>query len=113
MVRVAGILSYTVLKTLVFQDRHENKDAYDLVYCLLNFGAGPDDAGRQAKGSPIASDRQVTAALELLAERFASADHDGPSAYSAFLADGDTDAAAQRRQEAVAVVREFLDAFNR
>jgi predicted nucleotidyltransferase len=84
-VRVAGILSYTVLKTLVFQDRHENKDAYDLVYCLLNFGDGPDDAGRHVKQSPIASDEQTVGALELLAERFASADHDGPSAYSAFL----------------------------
>lgn len=112
VVRVAGILSFTVLKVLVFQDRHENKDAYDLVYCLLNFGEGPQDAGRFAKQSPIASDEQVVAALDLLAERFASADHDGPSAYSAFLDDGDPSAGAQRRQEAVAVVREFLDAFN-
>lgn len=30
-VRVAGLVSYTVLKVLAFQDRHENKDAYDLV----------------------------------------------------------------------------------
>jgi predicted nucleotidyltransferase len=111
-VRVAGILSYTVLKALVFQDRHENKDAYDLVYCLLNFGDGPDDAGRHAEQSPIATDAQTVAALELLAARFASADHDGPNAYSAFLDDGDPDAAAQRRQEAVAVVREFLAAFH-
>jgi predicted nucleotidyltransferase len=110
-VRVAGILSYTVLKTLVFQDRHENKDAYDLVYCLLNYGDGPDEAGRRAKQSPIAADEQTVAALELLAARFASSDHDGPIAYSAFLDDGDPDAAAQRRQEAVAVVREFVAAF--
>lgn len=110
-IRVAGILSYTVLKTLVFQDRHENKDAYDLVYCLLNFGDGPDDAGRQSKHSPIADDEQVAAALRLLAERFASADRDGPSAYSGFLDDGDPDTAARHRQEAVAVVREFLDGF--
>lgn len=108
-VRVAGILSYTVLKTLVFQDRHENKDAYDLVYCLLNYGEGPDDAGRAASASEIVSDPQTVAALELLAERFASSEHDGPRAYSAFLEDGDDEAAARRRQEAVAVVRQFLD----
>lgn len=113
IVRVAGILSYTVLKALVFQDRHENKDAYDLVYCLLNFGRGPGDAGLHAKQSPIGSDAQVLAALQLLAERFESADHDGPYAYSAFLDDGDPDAAARRRQEAVAVVREFLAALGR
>jgi hypothetical protein len=40
-VRVANILSYTVLKILAFQDRHENKDSYDLIYCLLNFQDGP------------------------------------------------------------------------
>ena len=110
--RVAGILSYTVLKTLVFQDRHENKDAYDLVYCLLNYGDGPHDAARAAKRSAIHDALQVAHGLRLLGERFETADHDGPRAYSAFLDDGDTDAAAQRRQEAVAVVREFLDTFN-
>jgi hypothetical protein len=29
-VRVANVLSYTILKTFAFQDRHENKDAYAL-----------------------------------------------------------------------------------
>jgi hypothetical protein len=45
VVRVANILSYTVLKMLPFQDRHENKDSYDLIYCLLNLGEGPEEAG--------------------------------------------------------------------
>jgi hypothetical protein len=30
VVRVANVLPYTVLKVFAFQDRHENKDAYDL-----------------------------------------------------------------------------------
>ena len=37
-VRVANLLPYTVLKILAFQDRHENKDAYDLVFTLLHSG---------------------------------------------------------------------------
>jgi hypothetical protein len=49
--RVANILVYTVLKILAFQDRHENKDAYDLIYCLLNFGDGPR---KPAERLPIA-----------------------------------------------------------
>jgi hypothetical protein len=109
-VRIAGILSYTVLKVLVFQDRHENKDAYDLVYCLLNFGNGPEEAGRCAAQSAISEDNQVKEALQLLAARFESADHDGPRAYAAFLDDGDVDEVARLRQEAVAVVRQFLSA---
>jgi hypothetical protein len=107
-VRVANILSYTVLKTLAFQSRHENKDAYDLIYCLLNFGEGPDDAGRKASSSDILEDDQVGEALQLLAERFESIEHDGPRAYAAFLDVGDADETARLQQEAVAVVREFL-----
>jgi hypothetical protein len=111
IVRVASILSYTVLKILAFQDRHENKDSYDLIYCLLNFGGGPEDAGGVAAQSTIRDDGQVRDALQLLAERFESADNDGPHAYGAFLADdGDDDEAARLRQEAVAVVRGFLAA---
>src|SRR5205085_8236205 len=87
IVRVANILSYTVLKILAFQDRHENKDSYDLIYCLLNFGEGPGDAGRAALQSTIRHAAQVRDALQLLAARFESADHDGPRAYGTFLAD--------------------------
>lgn len=111
-VRVANILSYTVLKILAFQDRHENKDSYDLIYCLLNFGEGPHDAGRVAAASAILNDVQVHESLQLLAERFESVVHDGPRAYGAFLADdGDAQETARLQQEAVAVVREFLEAL--
>ena len=113
-VRVANILSYTVLKILAFQDRHENKDAYDLIYCLLNFGDGPYDAGRVAAESAILDEEQVSESLRLLAERFESVEHDGPHAYGAFLSEsGDEDEAARLRQEAVAVVREFLQGLGR
>ena len=108
----ADILSYVVLKTLAFQDRHENKDAYDLIYCLLNYGDGPEDAGRHAAESAIAGHEQVSSALALLAERFESADHDGPHAYAAFLDDGDAEELARLRQEAVAVIRQFMAPLN-
>jgi hypothetical protein len=111
-VRVAALLPYTVLKILAFQDRHENKDAYDLVYCLLNFGDGPEDAGQHAAESDICEEPQVEEALHLLAERFDSAASDGPHAYGAFLDDGDADEVARLRQEAVVVVRQFLAAFH-
>jgi hypothetical protein len=111
--RVANVLPYTVLKILAFQDRHENKDSYDLVFCLLHFGDGPDAAGREAAHSAVARDPQVADALALLAERFADVDQDGPTAYAAFLADaGDDGETARLRREAVATVRRFLDAFH-
>ena len=107
------MLPYTVLKILAFQDRHENKDSYDLVFCLLHFEDGPEAAGREAAASVVASDPRVTDALALLAERFRDAEQDGPTAYAAFLAEpGDDEDAARRRREAVATVRAFLDAFH-
>lgn len=111
-VRVANVLSYTVLKIFSFQDRHENKDAYDLNFTLFNYADGPRAAGAAAATSAVAGHEQVADALALLAERFADADQDGPSAYALFLADpDDEEQAARLRQEAVATVREFLAGF--
>ncbi len=113
VVRVANLLPFTLLKVLAFQDRHENKDSYDLVFCLLHFGDGPDAAGREAARSAIARDARVTDALELLGERFRDVDQDGPTAYGTFLAaPGDSEEAARLRREAVATVRAFLVAFH-
>ena len=53
-VRVASVLPYTVLKIFAFQDRHQNKDAYDLVFTLLNYPDGPQGAGRLAASSRVA-----------------------------------------------------------
>ena len=53
----------------------------------------------------------MIAALQMLTERFRSADHDGPSAYAAFLAEpDDIDGNARLRNEAVAAVSQFLTA---
>lgn len=107
--RVANVLPYVVLKALAFQDRHANKDAYDLVFVLLNVGGGPEHAGRRASSSPVAHHGQVADALGLLTERFAEPGRDGPSAYANFLAAaGDDDEMARLRQQAVATVRAFL-----
>lgn len=108
-VRVAGILPYTVLKILAFQDRHENKDAYDLVFTLLNHDGGPRTCGQAAAASPIAGHAQVTSALALLGERFADISQDGPNAHASFLAaPGDDDGRARLCQEAVATIQAFL-----
>ncbi len=111
-VRVANVLPYTVLKIFAFQDRHENKDAYDLVFTLLNHEGGPRSAGRAAAASAVAQHPQVIEALGLLGERFRDAGQDGPSAYASFLATPDDEEdKARLRQEAVATVREFLSSF--
>lgn len=46
--RVANLLPYVVLKVFALQGRHDNKDAHDLVFTLLNADSGP----RAADGAP-------------------------------------------------------------
>ena len=112
ILRVANVLPYTVLKIFAFQDRHENKDAYDLVFTLLNGQGGPQSSGRAAAASTVARHAQVTEALELLEERFRDAVQDGASAYASFLATpDDEDEKARLRQEAAATIRAFLTGF--
>jgi hypothetical protein len=111
--RVASVLPYTVLKIFSFQDRHENKDAYDLIFTLLNQDTGPSAAGVAAAASPVAAHPQVDEALTLLGERFADIAQDGPAAYAAFLASpGDQEENSRLRREAVATIRAFLDGFH-
>lgn len=110
--RVANVLPYVVLKIFAFQDRHENKDAYDLVFTLLNCEGGPRSSGRTAASSAVARHSQVTEALALLDDRFQDAAWDGPSAYASFLATPDEEEdRARLRREAVATVRAFLGGF--
>jgi hypothetical protein len=112
ILRVANVLPYTVLKIFAFQDRHENKDSYDLVFTLLNHQGGPRAAGVAAAASPAAGHAQVGEALILLGERFADIAKDGPAAYAAFLASpGDKEENTRLRREAVATVRAFLHGF--
>ena len=110
--RVAGILSYIVLKTLAFQDRHREKDTYDLVYTLVNYpDGGSSAAGRDAATSPVRQEPQVIEALRLLSQRFDNTGADGPRSYASFEADpDDTDGKARLRNEAVAAVTQFLAA---
>jgi len=79
-VRVANILPYIALKIFAFQDRHDNKDAYDLGFTLLNYNGGPHTAGQAAAKSPVRNHPQIKDALKLLEERFRDTANDGPTA---------------------------------
>lgn len=109
-IQVAGILPFVVLKIRAFQERHNNKDSYDLVYTLLNYpDGGPGAAGRAAAASPVRDDGHVLESLNALRQRFINVAQDGPNAYANFLEGPyDTDRKARLRNEAVAVVDHFL-----
>jgi hypothetical protein len=119
--RVANVVPFIVLKALAYEDRFEEKDAYDLVYCLMYYGAGPEEVAAQFADrlARWPTEPLLSRALDILRFRFASdertpgARKDGPSSYARFLADpGRRDLDARHRQDAAAVVELFLRALD-
>jgi len=108
-VHVAGPAAFIVLKALAFRSRGKNKDAYDLVYVLMNYGKAPyiEVAERFAL---IADEPKAVEACTVPAEDFATEEHLGPKRRATFLGDVDD---ADLRQDAVGAVQGFLDAIRR
>lgn len=105
-VRVCGPAGFVAMKAFAVDGRGENKDAYDLVYLLRNYG--------EVAVTPVAerfhliADRPVAQkALEFLERHFASPRHFGPKRYAAFLRQPDNEALWQ---DAFGAVRAFLKA---
>lgn len=107
--RVTNLLPFVVLKVTAFQVRHEPKDAYDMIFCLLHHADGPAGAAKAVRTSPVWDEAEVKGGLELLRARFATIDDDGPYGYANFLKDGDDeDSHIRHRREAQAAVAAFL-----
>lgn len=116
-IRVANVVPFIVLKALAYEDRVEEKDAYDLVYCLMYYRSGPADVAEAFAERLVhwPDEPLIRKALDILRSRFTSdartpgARKDGPVSYARFLTDpGRPDLDARRRQDAAAVVEGFL-----
>lgn len=116
-VRVANVVPFVVLKALAYEDRFEEKDAYDLVYTLMYYPSGPDAVAasfaQRLRDWP--DEALLPKALEILRERFATDGQtegyrkDGPRSYARFQVDpGRTDLAVRHQRDAAAVVERFL-----
>ncbi len=103
-VRVCGAGAFVVMKALAFHIRGENKDAYDLVYVLRNFGVGPGAVA--ARLAPLAGEPESLEAKRHLAEDFESVRHIGPLRAAEFLHGEPNDAA---QADAWGAVRELLE----
>lgn len=90
-VRHADIVSFTCLKSYALDQRHERKDAHDLVYCLEHSEGGPEAAATAFRAARDGKHRDaIEAALQILGKRFADDDRtegylkDGPVAAAKF-----------------------------
>ncbi len=95
--------AFVVLKALAFRGRGENKDAYDLLYILQNYGTGVKAVFDRLK--PFLSDRHVQSALEILQQDFSDIDSIGIKRFAGFLGSQDDD---ELRADAAAAVRSLI-----
>ena len=100
-VPICRAVPYIVLKALSFSERGARKDAYDLVYTLINYGDGPETVAGELKDTEREAD-SFKHAIRELEKLFASEDENGPVAYGNFVAD------SGQIPVAYAAVREFL-----
>lgn len=80
---VCGPGAYTVLKTLAFDGRGENKDAYDLFYVLRNYGAGIGDVVHRLR--PLLKESETRKTIDILKRDFLNQDGLGPRRVSEFM----------------------------
>lgn len=101
---VCGPGAYIVLKALAFDLRGENKDAYDLLYVVRNYGAGVQEVAKLLR--PILDDQHTMNAVSILRRDFTAHNGLGPRRVAQFL----TGAADDRIQ---ADVVGYIDALLR
>ena len=79
---VCGPGAFVVLKALAFDQRGENKDAYDLYFVIRNYGRSIDDVCRCI--SPLLKEVETKKALAILNRDFLEPDGIGPSRVAQF-----------------------------
>ena len=117
--QVANVGTFLALKCLAYEDRFEEKDAYDIVYTLTYFADGPASVAEEfrALSSRFPADPILAKTVEILRNRFASDAvdgyrKDGPTSYARFLADpGRSDRNLLHRRNAAEAVEAFLAAI--
>lgn len=90
-IRHADIVSFACLKSYALDQRHERKDAHDLVYCLEHCDGGPEGAAKAFRAALEGKHKEaVETALKILAKHFADDGNsegyakDGPVAVAKF-----------------------------
>ncbi len=100
---VCGPGAFVVLKALAFDQRGENKDAYDLYFVIRNYGRGVDAVYECLE--PFLNEPETRQAFEILQRDFSDPDQTGPSRVAQFLYRGPD---AELQADVVGFIRELL-----
>jgi hypothetical protein len=121
-VRHADLVSFTCLKAFALDQRHENKDAHDLVFCIENVEGGLDKAAEAFRSARTGKwGKVVEEAIAILRKRFADDGEtegyrkDGSVAAARFEIDGDDpearEARARRQRDVSDLIGRLLKAI--
>ncbi len=103
--RVAGVVAFLVMKSLAMHNRQNEKDAYDIHFCLEHYPDGLE--GLAGLLRPWRGDALVEEALAKLAARFRDENDDGPRIV-ADMGQLAGESRAIRKLQAAERVKEFL-----
>lgn len=121
-VRHADLVSFTCLKAFALDQRHERKDAHDIIYCIENADGGLEAAAKKFQSARQGKHAKVVdEALGILKKRFADDGktegyrRDGPVAVARFEVDGEEDdvrdARVLRQRQVSDLIMRFLKAI--
>lgn len=106
-VRVASVVPFIVMKGMAMYDRLKEKDAYDVYFCIKNYPGGVDALIEEF--SPHISQSLVKEALGKIGEKFATAEHVGPTHVADFLEIVDMENREQLQRDAFERVNYLLE----
>jgi len=101
---VCGPGAFVAMKALACRNRGEEKDAYDLYYCVRNFGKGVEDVAACLR--PLLEDEEAKRALQVLRDDFLDHDGIGPRRVAEFLQGGPDE---EIQADVVGFVKALLD----
>jgi hypothetical protein len=105
--RVAGIVPWLVMKGMALAARLEEKDAYDIYYCVRFYPGGPTVLAEACR--PHLGNMLVREGLEKIRTEFLSVDDAGPKWVADFMDVQDAEERAITRRRAYETIRAWLD----
>ena len=105
--RVAGIVSWLIMKGMALAARLEEKDAYDIYYCVRFYPGGPTELAEAFR--PHLGNTLVREGLEKIRTEFLSVDDAGPKWVADFMDVQDAEERAITRRRAYETVTAWLD----
>jgi hypothetical protein len=84
-IAVASIPALLAMKGFAIRDRHKQKDAYDIYYCVRNYPGGIDSLAADCR--PLLSLQEGHEGYRCIAEKFIAIDAYGPTSVRRFVED--------------------------